>query len=66
VASPDTDRFTRLRCEECQVWSDELAQGWRALIIYHEVDGVKTDDPERVLTYCPDCAHREFDPDGYP
>jgi hypothetical protein len=46
-----------LRCEECVREVEETAAvGWRAFVVSHpEVD----DSPYRV-TYCPECARREF------
>ena len=41
-----------LECLECGN-RDDSARGWRA---YLEPDG------DGVLIFCPDCAHREFDP----
>jgi hypothetical protein len=41
-----------LECLECGT-RDDSAKGWRA---YLEPDGYG------VLIFCPDCAHREFDP----
>jgi hypothetical protein len=45
----------RLICAECGTQSDELAKGWRA---YHAVEEL-TDD-EYLLSFCPECAAREF------
>jgi RNase P subunit RPR2 len=44
-----------LVCQECRrPWLDG-AERWRVYV---------TDDLERLtVPYCPECAHREFDPD---
>jgi hypothetical protein len=42
-----------LRCEECARRWDEPAERWR---IYFT-----TDQPPEPVSYCPQCAAREFD-----
>ena len=44
---------TPLRCLECgQRWIEETER-WRVYLSHEE--------PPQTLTYCPDCARREFD-----
>jgi hypothetical protein len=51
---PEPTLLTQLvRCLECdRLWS-EPSERWRTYL--------SSDDPPRPLTYCPDCAQREFD-----
>lgn len=43
-----------LTCEECgRPWLRSFEM-WRTYLTDHE--------PPQAVTYCPDCAHREFDP----
>jgi hypothetical protein len=45
-----------VRCEECGREADNQARGWRALLaVESEADGSLY-----VVTYCPECAEREF------
>lgn len=39
-----------LRCAECGRESDPDAAGWRAYL----------DDDDQAVTFCPECAEREF------
>src|SRR5262249_30543950 len=48
-----------MRCKECNAQADEHARGWRALIAFDPRD---PDDEPVTVTYCPDCAWREFGP----
>jgi hypothetical protein len=43
----------QLVCAECGAESEAGAVGWRAYL----------DDDEAVVTFCPECAKREFGPD---
>jgi hypothetical protein len=45
-----------LRCEECEGVSED-ALGWIALLINDEEE---PDEDAYVVTYCPECAAREF------
>jgi len=48
-----TISMTPLRCLECgQPWI-EAKERWRVYL--------SNDEPRQTLTYCPDCARREFD-----
>lgn len=40
-------------CLECGRFWVEQSERWRTYL--------NAEDPPRPLTYCPDCAHREFD-----
>jgi hypothetical protein len=42
-----------LRCEECNRRWDEPTERWRVYFT--------GDDPPDPMTYCPECARREFD-----
>jgi hypothetical protein len=42
-----------LRCLECGRSWVELSERWRTYL--------DCEDPPQPLTYCPDCARREFD-----
>lgn len=44
------------RCAECGRLADEDARGWRAL---HGRE--HPEDPPEVVTFCPECAEREFE-----
>jgi hypothetical protein len=45
-----------LRCVECGLEADEDAAGWRAYLGHDP----REDEEPVVVTYCPDCARREF------
>jgi hypothetical protein len=47
-----------LRCEECGAKADEKARSWRTFLGYDP----REDDFPAGVTYCPDCAEREFGP----
>ena len=47
---------TLLRCAECRVESDLFATRWLAFIL----KGVEGESDTEVLTFCPECAEREF------
>lgn len=50
-----------LNCVECGAESDQLATGWRAYVAPE-----REDEPEgELVTFCPDCAEREFGPSGW-
>jgi hypothetical protein len=61
VLEPGDCEPRRLVCAECGAESDDRAEGWQALIL--------SDDEklplrvDRVETWCPECAAREFDQD---
>lgn len=42
-----------LTCANCGAVSDEFAEGWRAYL----------DDEGQAVTFCPECAEREFGDD---
>ena len=42
----------QLRCVECGAEGDGAAEGWKTYLT--------DDDPPEAVTYCPDCAAREF------
>jgi hypothetical protein len=42
-----------LRCVECHERWDDETERWRVYFT--------DDDPPKPVTYCPDCARREFD-----
>ena len=42
-----------VRCLECGMRWIETSERWRTYL--------SDEDPPRPLTYCPDCARREFD-----
>ena len=52
---------TLLRCIDCGVESDWFAAGWRTYLL----TAVKGEYETEVLTFCPDCAEREFGPSGW-
>jgi hypothetical protein len=52
---------TLLRCIDCGVESDWLATGWQAYLL----SAVEGEFETEVLTFCPDCVEREFDPSGW-
>jgi hypothetical protein len=45
-----------LQCTECGRWSDDEARGWRLC----RVGEIDPDDTPDLVTFCPDCAEREF------
>jgi hypothetical protein len=52
---------TLLRCVECGLESDQLAEGWRACLAPD-----KEEEPEgEIFMFCPECAEREFGPSGW-
>jgi hypothetical protein len=46
-----------LICVECKAEASPDAVGWRAFIVGV---GDEVDENEEVVTYCPECAEREF------
>ena len=48
-----TIQLVPLRCLECRRMWVEPTEHWRVYL--------SSEDPSQPLTYCPDCAHREFD-----
>jgi hypothetical protein len=46
-----------LVCQECRVFSDHHATGWRG----YRVDDPDMSEPPELAFYCPACATREFD-----
>ena len=46
------NQTTQLRCLECRRLWIEPAERWRLYL--------SGDEPVQPLTYCPDCARREF------
>ena len=46
-----------LQCEECRRQADAGAAGWRTYLVYHP----EVDEAPFVVTFCPECARREFD-----
>jgi hypothetical protein len=42
-----------LRCAECSRRWDDASERWRVYFT--------DDEPPKPVTYCPDCARREFD-----
>ena len=42
-----------MRCAECDAEAQEEARGWRAYLTH--------DDPPEVVTFCHECAEREFE-----
>jgi hypothetical protein len=46
-----------LICAECGAEAPPDAGGWRAYVVGV---GDEMDDEEEVMTYCPECAAREF------
>jgi hypothetical protein len=45
-----------MRCAECDREADDHPQGWRAML----AEEWETDGSLYVVTYCPECAAREF------
>jgi hypothetical protein len=48
----------KICCKECGGRSDERAKGWRAFLACD----LREDEQPFVVTFCPDCAEREFGP----
>ena len=48
-----TTSATPLRCLECDRSWIEVSERWRVYL--------SNEEPQQPLTYCPDCARREFD-----
>jgi hypothetical protein len=46
-----------LVCQECRVYSDAKATGWRG----YRVDDPEENEPPVLAFYCPACAESEFD-----
>lgn len=46
----DVEAGKQLVCAECGATSTGTAEGWRAYL----------DDDDQAVTFCPDCAEREF------
>ena len=47
-----------LRCEECEAVSVNGAEGWRSYLAFDP----REDDHSVAVSYCADCARREFGP----
>jgi hypothetical protein len=54
---PDTRIYRPVQCEECLCLSED-ATGWIGKVV--EGDEEEPDLEPYVVTYCPDCAEREF------
>jgi hypothetical protein len=50
-----------LVCQECHVFSNGRAAGWRG---YRVDDPDDQTEPPTLAFYCPSCAEREFGPFG--